>query len=188
MLGEKAVAVREPACTAVRTLNFKLDIPNVHLSLLIFVCLSHIEPCILHISVFTTLALYVPVHTFWSLNTASTYMHCIVCGNMQCALYPLAGAYGIIGLQDSNALEPVFLDMVNCTGEESNLTECIHLGIHVHQCAPHLEDAGVVCQGWTSGSNFLICGACCMCCLHVLSASAKVAFTYKMTQSILLVT
>ena len=38
------------------------------------------------------------------------------------------------------------LDAVNCRGNESNLNECEHEGIGVHNCYVRLEEAGVVCE------------------------------------------
>ena len=45
---------------------------------------------------------------------------------------------------------PIFLDEVNCSGDETNLGDCPHIGIGFHDC-DHNEDAGVICpQGWIS--------------------------------------
>jgi len=41
---------------------------------------------------------------------------------------------------------PIFLDSVECTGDESSLAECQHQGVASHDCS-HSEDAGVVCPG-----------------------------------------
>ena len=38
----------------------------------------------------------------------------------------------------------IFLDEVQCTGNESSLSQCPHGGIANHDCS-HFEDAGVIC-------------------------------------------
>ena len=40
----------------------------------------------------------------------------------------------------------IFLNEVNCTGEESELLECGHNGTPNHDCS-HYQDAGVRCTG-----------------------------------------
>ena len=41
---------------------------------------------------------------------------------------------------------PIWYDNVDCVGDETNITQCSHSGIGVHNCT-HSQDAGVVCGG-----------------------------------------
>ena len=43
----------------------------------------------------------------------------------------------------------IFLDDVQCSGQEERLEHCRHLGIGVHNC-DHSDDAGVACDLGTS--------------------------------------
>ena len=40
----------------------------------------------------------------------------------------------------------IFLDNLQCSGNENNLFECSHNGVGEHNCNHH-EDASAVCQG-----------------------------------------
>ena len=42
---------------------------------------------------------------------------------------------------------PIWLDDVQCTGSESTLASCGHLGINITRSCSHREDAGVRCYG-----------------------------------------
>ena len=42
---------------------------------------------------------------------------------------------------------PIWLDNVMCSGNESSLAHCIHLGLNVTRNCSHSQDAGVKCQG-----------------------------------------
>ena len=41
---------------------------------------------------------------------------------------------------------PIFLDSVTCSGSESTLASCGHLGVGVTRSCSHSEDAGVRCD------------------------------------------
>ena len=52
-----------------------------------------------------------------------------------------------------SGVDPIWLDEVECTGEETRLEDCPANPIGVHNCG-HSEDAGVRCSGIvTSISN-----------------------------------
>ena len=42
---------------------------------------------------------------------------------------------------------PIWLDSVTCTGSESILIRCGHLGVNITRSCSHFEDAGVRCYG-----------------------------------------
>ena len=42
---------------------------------------------------------------------------------------------------------PILLDSVTCSGNESTLASCGHLGVGVTRSCSHREDAGVRCSG-----------------------------------------
>ena len=42
---------------------------------------------------------------------------------------------------------PIWLDNVQCSGSESTLVTCVHLGFNVTRNCSHSEDAGVRCYG-----------------------------------------
>ena len=54
-------------------------------------------------------------------------------------------AIGSAGFGQGSGL--IWLDSVTCTGSESTLASCGHLGINVTRDCDHTEDAGVRCSG-----------------------------------------
>ena len=42
---------------------------------------------------------------------------------------------------------PIWLDSVMCTGNESTLASCGHLGVGVTKDCSHLKDSSVICSG-----------------------------------------
>ena len=56
---------------------------------------------------------------------------------------------------------PILLDSVTCSGNESTLASCGHLGVGVTRSCSHSKDAGVRCSGVISGIHVYPCA-----CLH----------------------
>lgn len=73
----------------------------------------------------------------WGMQEAS-----VVCREMGCGA-PLEVKYkAFFGSGDRQ----MWMDDVNCTGQEKSLAECSHRGFGEHDCSHH-EDAGVICSG-----------------------------------------
>ena len=65
----------------------------------------------------------------------------IICSVSLPASYPLLSH----NAPEEDALN-FHLDNVQCSGNESTLSECDHLGIGFHNCIEAAEEAGVVCS------------------------------------------
>ena len=66
----------------------------------------------------------------------------VVCSQLNCgdALEALTNAaFG-------EGTGPIWMDNIQCTGQETKLAECGFSGWGIHNCR-HREDAGVVCEG-----------------------------------------
>ena len=48
---------------------------------------------------------------------------------------------------------PIWLDRVTCTGNESTLARCGHLGVGITRNCSHFEDAAILCNGHFSKEN-----------------------------------
>ncbi|KAK2919287.1 hypothetical protein Q8A73_003658 [Channa argus] len=72
----------------------------------------------------------------WDLNNANVVCRQLGCGRARSALANAAFGPGS---------GPIWLDEVVCSGNESTITDCRHLGFGVHNCGHH-EDASVVCE------------------------------------------
>ncbi|XP_052405913.1 uncharacterized protein LOC127951868 [Carassius gibelio] len=73
----------------------------------------------------------------WDMNDTA-----VVCRQTQCGSAISASPSAAFG-QGSGS---IWLDDVECSGSEGNLTQCSHRGLGTHNCK-HGEDAGVVCSG-----------------------------------------
>ena len=51
---------------------------------------------------------------------------------------------------------PIWLDYVVCTGSESTLASCGHLGVGIIRSCSHYNDGGVRCYGTRGNYNFLV--------------------------------
>ena len=72
------------------------------------------------------------------------------------------GLYGksYHGAHFGQGLGTIWLNNVMCTGDESTLFSCTHLGVGIIRNCNHSEDAGVRCSG-TQGTY--ICCDLCLC-------------------------
>ncbi|KAB0336608.1 hypothetical protein FD754_025606, partial [Muntiacus muntjak] len=77
---------------------------------------------------------------YWDLEDAH-----VVCRQLSCGEALDATASSYFGAGSG----PIWLDKVNCRGEESQVWRCPSWGWQQHTC-DHQEDAGVICSGMVS--------------------------------------
>lgn len=75
----------------------------------------------------------------WDINDAQ-----VVCRELLLGDAGEAVSYGILGR--GSELQPIWLSMLKCNGNETQLENCLHNGWGNHSCS-HDEDAGVRCTG-----------------------------------------
>lgn len=84
----------------------------------------------------------------WDLNEAQ-----VVCNQLGCGQAISAPGNAHFGKGSGS----IFLDDLQCDGEESYLWECPHRGWSFHNCG-HQEDAGIVCLGSLCFIYFILSG------------------------------
>ena len=72
----------------------------------------------------------------WDLKDAA-----VICRMLNFSGVLAAPKYGAYGPGSGK----IWFDGLECVGDESNITDCPHDGLGVHDCS-HFDDAGVICQ------------------------------------------
>ena len=62
----------------------------------------------------------------------------------------ITGSSSVLNEDSTLLLTPIFLDNVQCNGEERRLLDCPHSGINEHQCGSYAV-AKIVCQAEGTG-------------------------------------
>lgn len=81
----------------------------------------------------------------WQMSNADVVCKQLGCGHAVSA--PTSAHFG-------RGSGPIWLDNVDCSGQEPALTHCSHNGFGQNNCG-HGEDAGVICLGKMHGSVFI---------------------------------
>lgn len=81
----------------------------------------------------------------WEMSNADVVCRQLGCGHAVSA--PTSAHFG-------RGSGPIWMDNVECTGQEAALTQCTHQGFGENNCG-HGEDAGVICLGKDPGSFWI---------------------------------
>ena len=57
------------------------------------------------------------------------------------------GSHGYSGYSFGQGSGPIWLDSVFCTGSESTIARCGHLGVNITRNCGYYDDMGVICYG-----------------------------------------
>ena len=68
---------------------------------------------------------------------------------------------------------PIWLNSVTCTGSESTLVSCGHLGVGITSSCYHYEDAGVRCNIEDGKVNLQLISLCCNVCTEFFSLASE---------------
>ena len=77
----------------------------------------------------------------------------VVCRQLGLGSYGYSRNYAYYG----QGTGPIWLDNVYCTGSESAITSCSHLGFNITRSCSHREDAGVYCYATQGKALLNIC-------------------------------
>uniref|UniRef100_H3CEX2 SRCR domain-containing protein n=1 Tax=Tetraodon nigroviridis TaxID=99883 RepID=H3CEX2_TETNG len=112
----------------------------------------------------------------------------VVCRAMDCGSAKTAKSNAYFGQGEGD----IWLDDVDCQGNEMSLLHCNHPGLGKNNCG-HGEDAGVICSGWSTaptdalaewrsgtttggGRSVMMSGSCPMATCHAVSAPTSAHF------------
>ncbi|XP_028301734.1 deleted in malignant brain tumors 1 protein-like isoform X2 [Gouania willdenowi] len=81
----------------------------------------------------------------WGMTHAEVVCRQLGCGRAVSALERAAFGQGT---------GPIWLDNVQCLGNETSIADCAHQGLQDHNCG-HFEDASIICEGDGHGSTYI---------------------------------